>query len=91
MTYHTRRLEKEAEYQRARLENFAEGRKQGLGVFKILALSALGFVAIVTGILLYKDQFGVAQTVIISAMSFIAGLVGGSGIPTLLREAGISS
>ena len=91
LRYHSLRLEKESEFQRLHLESAAEGRKQGLGVFKLLALSALAFVAMVTCILLYKDQFSVAQTVIIASMTFVSGLVGGSALPGLLRQFGVSS
>ncbi len=88
LQYHTLRLEKQAEYQESSLKSAGEGRRQALGLVKTLSLSVLLFVAIVTGALLYKDQFSVAQTIVISSMTFVAGLVGGSGISSLTQRLG---
>ncbi len=88
LRYHTLRLEKQAEFQENELKSFSEGRGQGLALVKILALATLLLVAMVTGALLYKDQFSAAETIIVSCMAFVAGLVGGSGIPGLIRTLG---
>lgn len=86
--YFCRTLESQSAYGEKELAERSAARKQAVWVFAGLAFSGLVFLSGVTWILLSKDQFSTAQTVVISGLTFVTGLLGGSGLSTLMRRQG---
>ena len=84
--YYCQKLEKEAEYRGKDLEDRGAARKQALLTFGLLGGSVLIFLGVILFLLLGKDQFEVTQIVLISSLTFFAGLFGGTGLPGLLKQ-----
>lgn len=84
--YYCRSLESQAAYGEKELAERSAARKQAVWVFATLAFGGLVFLSGVTWLLLGKDQFSTAQTIVISGMTFVSGLLGGSGLTALMRR-----
>ncbi len=86
--YHCKSLEKEAEYSGQALIEKGAARKQAVWAFGLLGGGCLLLIGAILLVLLFKGQFEVAQVVLISSLTFFAGLFGGSGLPGLLKQLG---
>ena len=83
--YYSQSLKYQADYSRLELDDKGVGRKQALLAFTLLGGCCLLLGGGIIAVLLYKDQFQIAQTVAISGITFAAGLLGGAGIPSILK------
>ena len=84
--YYCQSLSKQADYQSQDLDDRGKARKQALLTFGLLGGGCLVFLGIIVYTLLNKEQFEVAQIVVVSSLTFLAGMFGGSGLPGLLKH-----
>ncbi len=86
--YHCKSLEREADLSSEALKDKGAARKQALWTFGLLGAGCLFLIGAILISLLAKDQFEIAQVVLIASLTFFAGLFGGSGLPGLLKQFG---
>ncbi len=86
--YNCKSLDREAEYSGDALKDKGAARKQTLWAFGLLGGGCLLLIGAAVFTLLFKGQYDTAQVVLISSLTFFAGLFGGSGLPGILKQIG---